>query len=139
MAKRDAAGSRPARVGERIRAELMELYARGQIKDPGARGLVVHEVLVSGDLRYAKIFVRLLEPDASGPRRTGLVAALDRAKGFLRRQLGDRLRLRYTPELTFLWDDTTERVSRIESVLEEIALEDAGREDPREGSSEGES
>ena len=122
MAKTD--GGRPGRVGERIRAELMELLLTGAVKDPGVSGAVVHEVIVSNDLRHAKIYVRLgeLEPGESRVKR--LMRGLERASGFLRRELGQRLQIRYTPELKFFWDETTERAQRVEELLEEIRQED---------------
>ena len=65
--------SRPARVGERIREELMELVLRGAVKDPRARGAVIHAVKVSGDLRHAKVWVRLAELDPSAARQKELI------------------------------------------------------------------
>lgn len=116
--------TRPDRVGERIREELMDMFLRGELKDPGARGTVVHGVRVSGDLRHATIYVRRGEPETSDRRRDALLAALERANGFLRRKLGQRLRLRHTPELRFEWDDTTERAARIEEILHELHEQD---------------
>lgn len=115
--------SRPDRVGERIREELMDMFLRGDLKDPGAQGVVVHSVRVSGDLRHATVFVRRGEIETSERRRAALLRALGRANGFLRRQLGQRLGLRYTPELRFEWDDTTEKAARIEHILHELAEE----------------
>lgn len=121
MAKTD--GGRPGRVGERIRAELMELLLVGAVKDPGVQGAVVHEVIVSKDLRHARIYVRLGELEPSAARVTRLMRGLERASGFLRRELGQRLQIRYTPELKFFWDETTERAQRVEELLEEIRHE----------------
>ncbi len=114
---------RAARVGTRIRAELMDILLMGKLKDPGTRGAVVHEVKVTGDLRYARVFVRLGELDPSDGQKSALLKGLERAKGFLKRQIGDRLKLRYTPELVFLWDDTTDRATRIETILDELKTE----------------
>ena len=115
---------RPARVGERIRAELMEMLLLGQLKDPGTQGAVVHAVKVTGDLRHAKVYVRLGQVDPPQRAKEGLMRGLERAKGFLRRQIGDRLGLRHAPELTFLWDDTTDRAGRIDAILDEIAKQE---------------
>lgn len=114
---------RPARVGQQIRVALMDMLLMGRLKDPGTRGAVVHEVKVSGDLRYARVYVRLGELDASDPQKKALLRGLNRAKGFLKRQIGDRLRLRHTPELEFVWDDATDRATRIESILHELKTE----------------
>src|SRR5688500_11464526 len=117
-------GSRPARLGERIREELMDLLLRGAVKDPGASGAIVHAVDVSGDLRHAKVYVRLGDPSVDEARRRSLLRALGRAGGFLRRELAPRLGVRHMPELRFLWDDSAERASRVEELLEEIREED---------------
>lgn len=111
---------RPARVGERIREELMDLLLRGAVKDPGAAGVVVHSVQVSGDLRSARVWVRLGEPMTDETRQRSALRALGRASGFLRRELGPRLGVRHTPELSFLWDETAEHAARVEELLEEI-------------------
>ena len=116
-------GERAARVGERIRAELMDLLLRGQLKDPGVQGAMVHAVRVTSDLRYARIYVRLGTPDPREARKAALLSGLKRATGFIRRTLGQRLQLRYNPELQFFWDDTAERADRIETLLEEIKRE----------------
>lgn len=116
--------SRPARVGERIREELMDLVLRGAVKDPRARGAVIHAVKVSGDLRHAKVWVRLAEIEPSPARKKELVVALGRASGFLRREIGARLGIKHTPELSFVWDDTAERAARVETLLEEIREEE---------------
>lgn len=117
--------NRPARVGERIRQELMELLLRGAVKDPGASGAIVHAVTVSGDLRHATVWVR--SDDLAGAdeaRRRRLLAALERASGFLRREVGARLQIRYTPELRFVWDETAERAARVEALLDEVREEE---------------
>lgn len=116
--------SRPQRVGERIREELMDLLLRGAVKDPGAAGVVVHEVRVTGDLRQARVFVRLTEPRPDEARRRRALAALARASGFLRREVGARLGIRHTPELSFVWDESAERAARVEELLEEIRAEE---------------
>ncbi len=116
-------GERTARVGERVRAELMELLLKGQLKDPATHGAVVHAVQVTADLRHARVYVRLDEPEPSEARRRGLMRGLERAKGFLRRAVAKQLKLRHAPELAFFWDDTAEKASRIEQILDEIAKE----------------
>ena len=117
---------RRERVAERIRGELMEMLLRGDLKDPGARGAVVHAVVVSGDLRHAKVYVRLGELDASEARRAALLRGLGRAKGYIKRQLAERLGLRYTPEIVFLWDEAADRATRIDAILDELAGERGG-------------
>ncbi|MCB9591876.1 MAG: 30S ribosome-binding factor RbfA [Sandaracinaceae bacterium] len=114
---------RTARVAERIRAEVMDLLLTGKIKDPATHGAVVHAVQVTADLRQARVYVRLDELEPSDARKKALMRGLGRAEGYIRREVGKRLELRYSPELTFLWDDTVERASRIEEILDEISKE----------------
>ncbi len=119
---------RSVRVAERIRSELMDLVLSGSVKDPRVSGAVVTNVRVTDDLRHARVYVRLLEQDPPERRRKELVTALGRASGFLRREIGARLHLKYTPELRFEWDETVDRAARIERVLDEIREEEAGDE-----------
>lgn len=122
-------GTRPARVAERIREVLMELLLAGQVKDPGVSGAVVHDVRVTNDLRQARVYVRLGEIEVDARRRERLLRGLTRASGFLRREVGSRLGIRHSPELTFFWDDTTERATRVETLLDEIRAEESHREE----------
>lgn len=108
------------------------MLLRGAIKDPAVAGAIVHAVEVSGDLQHARVFVRLGSLSASEAQRRALLRGLGRASGFLRRELGQRLRVRYTPELRFEWDDTAERATRIESLLEEIRVDEVRASEARE-------
>ena len=111
---------RSDRVGERIKAELMDMLLRGSIHDPAAAGVYLTQVVLSGDLRYARVYVRLTDSDAPDAARVDAVKALNRAAGFIRRSLSPRLQLKYLPELRFFWDDTVDRAARIEAVLAQI-------------------
>lgn len=121
--------NRPARVAEQIRGELMDMVLRGEVRDPAAAGVVVSNVQISPDLRHARVFLRATggmgeaEPDA-------VVAAMRRAGGYLRREIGRRLQLRHTPELVFEWDEVVDRALRIETLLDEV------RREPRRGEDE---
>ena len=92
--KRPAEGSRAARVGERIREEIMSLLLSGAVKDPGVREVVVHSVDVSGDLRIARVYVRLSHPEPSEREKQRALSGLGRAQGFLRKRVGAHLRIR---------------------------------------------
>lgn len=111
---------RSDRVGERIKAELMDMLLRGSIHDPAAAGVYLTQVALSDDLRHARVYVRLTDGDAPDAARQGAVKALNRASGFIRRGLSPRLHLKYLPELVFFWDDTVDRAARIEAVLAQI-------------------
>jgi ribosome-binding factor A len=122
-----ATSNRPSRVAERVKEELMHLLLKGEVRDPGATGVYVSFVAVSGDLKLARVYIRLTEAAPSEASRLAAVRAMNRAGGYLRRQLAPRLELRHLPELSFHWDDQPDRAARVEELLAEI-----GREQPPE-------
>jgi ribosome-binding factor A len=119
---------RSTRVGERVRTELMALLLRGSLRDPATEGVFISDVRMSKDLRYARIYVRLTACEMHDEKRRNAIRALARATGYLRRELAPRLKLRYVPELRFLWDEQVDRASRVDSLLEEIRREQQDRE-----------
>lgn len=111
---------RMERVNEQLRDEISNLIAR-EMKDPRLRGMVsVTTVETSPDLRRARVFVSVLGTD--GERDDSLVA-LRRAAGFFRHELGERLRMKRTPEIDFRLDVSIERGARIMSLLREVQSE----------------
>ena len=119
-------GVRAKRVAEGIREEIAGLLSL-EIKDPRAAGAVVTRVEMTDDLRSAKVWVRLLDPNGDGERRKELVDALTRAAGMLRREVTQRLGLRHAPTLRFLYDEGVEKSSRVEQLLAEIEVERRSR------------
>jgi ribosome-binding factor A len=117
---------RSVRVGERIRAELMEMLLRGEVHDPGVADVLVSAVKVTDDLGHARVYLRRLQ-GASEAEKERAVAAMGRAGGFLRRELSRRLALRAVPALRFYWDDSVDHGMRMEEVLEEIRRERAAQ------------
>jgi len=113
-------GSRPERIADQVRAALGELLTR-EVKDPGIGFVTVTRVHVTPDLQLARVYYTSLG-DAAARRNT--TRALGRAAPFLRRQIGHRLRVKRTPELQFVFDESIERQDRIERLLQEIR--DAG-------------
>ena len=119
-------GDRPARVGERIREELSLLLLR-RVNDPGLTPVTVTEVSVTKDLRIAHVnYSALVAPG----ERPAVAKALRRSSGYLRRELGHLLGLRYAPELQFHYDDSFDRGARIDAILRGIP---EGKEGPDEG------
>jgi ribosome-binding factor A len=119
-------GDRPARVGEKIREELSLLLLR-KVNDPGLAPVTVTEVSVTSDLRIAHVnYSALVAPE----ERPAVAKALRRSSGFLRRELGHLLGLRYAPELQFHYDDSFDRGARIDAILRDIPEGKAG---PDEG------
>ena len=117
---------RPARVGERIREELSLLLLR-KVNDPGLAPVTVTEVSVTKDLRIAHVNYSAL---VAKEERPAVAKALRRSSGFLRRELGHLLGLRYAPELQFHYDDSFDRGARIDAILRDIP---EGKEGPDEG------
>jgi ribosome-binding factor A len=111
-----AQGTRPDRVGDQIRAEVSDMLVR-ELHDPGFGFLTITRVRVTPDLQVARIYYTTMG-DAEARRNTE--RAFGRAAPFIRRQLGRRLRLRRTPELEFVFDESIEGQDRIERLLQEI-------------------
>ena len=109
-------GSRPERVADQIRAEVSSMIAR-DLHDPGLGFITITRVQVSPDLQHARVYYTTLGDAAA---RAGTGKALDRASSYMRRQIGQRLRLRRAPELTFLFDESIAQQDRIEQLLQEL-------------------
>ena len=105
------------RISEEVRREV-DAIIREELGDPRIGGTFsVTRAEVTGDLRYAKIYVSVLEDD----RRDDLLEALKSAKGFIRRSLGKRMIIRYSPELIFISDKNIEYGVHIAKVLADAA------------------
>ena len=113
--------SRQTRVGEQIRLELSDLLAR-DVHDPGIGFLTITHVKLSPDLQQARAYYTTIGDDKA---RQETRKALDRATPFLRRHIGQRLRLRRVPELSFLFDESIEKQDRIEKILQDLNAERA--------------
>ncbi len=113
-------GKRTQKVAEQVRAELMGLLITGDVHDPAVATAMVSAVVLTDDLRIAKVYVRLLEANPEERKKKAMFSGLERAKGFLRREVAQRLKLRYAPELRFYWDDSVDRGRELENVLTEI-------------------
>lgn len=115
--------SRNRRIAEQMRRNLSEIVRR-ELKDPRLQFLTITRVDLSGDLSHAKVFFSLLQPDADpGPA----AAALDRAAGFVRSQLGRSMHIRQIPELHFIHDTSLSEGARITSLVEEAVEQDRRR------------
>jgi len=111
---------RVARVAERVRVELADLILRGELRDPRARGAIVSAVTITRDLSLARVFLRVLEAEASDERKREVVKAFESARGHLRHELAIRLAIRNVPDLRFAWDDTTENAARLDALFAEV-------------------
>lgn len=109
------ANNRIGRINEEIQRELSSLI-RG-LKDPRVHGLVsITAVDTTPDLRYAKIYVSVLDKSDVNE----VVKGLKSAGGYLRRELGRAVQLRYTPELTFVADDSIAEGAHILELIEKM-------------------
>jgi len=118
------ASHRPDRVGDQIRQVLSELLSRGTVHDPGIGFITLTRVKVSPDLQMARVYYTTLG-DESARRETA--KALERATGFLRRHVGERLELRRVPELTFQFDESVMHQDRVEQILRDLHAEEDQR------------
>ena len=101
------------RISEEVRREVDRII-REDLSDPRVSGTFsVTRAEVTRDLRHAKIYVSVLEDD----KREGMMAALKKAAGFIRRELGHNIIIRYSPELTFVSDENIAYGVHIAKVL----------------------
>lgn len=116
---------RPERLAEAIKAETADILR--QLKDPRIGFVTVTAVDVSSDLRYAKVRVSVMgDPE----EQAQTLRTLQRAQGFVRSELGRRIRLRYAPEVTFTLDDSIREGIRLTTLIDEISRREEGG--PRE-------
>ena len=109
---------RTSKVGATIRDALVEIFRR-ELKDVNLGLTSITDVEISPDLHFARVYVTgLTEEEAKT-----VVTELQQRRGHIRSLLGQHIRLRYTPELDFRYDETTMRASRIEQLLSDIKNE----------------
>ena len=108
---------RKKRVGDEIRRVLSERILRG-LCDPLPGFVTVRDVEVNRDFTRAKVFFSVIGSD---DEKAEAQAVLDDSRGMLRREVGRRVRLRNTPELVFIQDDSGERAARIHALLDDVA------------------
>ncbi len=117
--------ARSDRVAEQIRRELADLI-RLELKDPRVNLVTLTDVEVTPDYAHAKVFFTSLAGDE---HLEEITAGLKRASGFLRRELGRRIRIHTLPELHFVYDASVERGSRLSSLIDEAVQSDHREED----------
>ena len=115
------ANYRVGRVAQEIQREVTDILFKS-IRDPRIEGVTVTGVEVTGDLQQAEIYYSTLSGEQEDKKETQ--AGLDKATGLVRKELGQRLSLYKTPELTFKRDESIEYGNRIEALLNQIKEED---------------
>ena len=106
------------RISDLVRSHLVELLNR-KANDPRLQMVTITKVIVTPDARYADVHFSVL---GGVEEQTETQAGLDSAAGWLRRELGRRLRLRNTPALTFHYDPSLERGEHIAGILDELRI-----------------
>ena len=110
---------RSDRVGALLQRELSDIIHRS-LKDPRVGFCTVGHVEVSSDLKYADVSVSVV---GNNKQKQTALAGLRSASGFLRREIGNRLDLRYTPELRFALDKSADHLMKIDRLLKEVQQE----------------
>jgi ribosome-binding factor A len=117
-----ATNVRRQRVADRIRAELSDLIRR-EMADPRLELVTVTDVTVDRELAFANVFVSSAVAGGAASaeeRQREIMAALHGATGYLRREIGARVRLRTTPQLLFHWDPTPDRGAHLAEILDSL-------------------
>ena len=120
---------RTQRIADRIQEELSEMLIY-DVADPRLSGVSVTDVSVDRELAYADIHVSALEGEE---RSQEILKGLERANGYLRRELAQRIDLRKFPRLRFHWDPTFERAERIEQLIASLKDEQGSTMDEASG------
>jgi ribosome-binding factor A len=116
------------RVGEQMKKELGDIISR-KIKDPRIGFVTVTDVQVTGDLQQAKVYISVLGDEE---QRENTLKGLAKAKGFIRTEIGQRIRLRKTPELIFEFDESMAYGNRINTLIHELQRDEQSDGDEKE-------
>jgi ribosome-binding factor A len=119
--KREMPFSRSERMSQQIHRELANIFLEGGLRDPRLEGIMVMSVKLTKDLRFAHISVHL---PAEGAARQGVIEALERAKGFLRKCIATALTSKRVPELRFQADESLDAMGHIDDLLAESRKSD---------------
>lgn len=110
---------RLGRVAEAFKEEIMDIIQR-DLKDPRIGFVTVTRVEISVDLKHAAVFLSILGDKV---KKEETLKAMERAKGHIRTELGKRVRLKFLPELEFVYDMTIEDSFRVSEILKKIHKE----------------
>jgi len=131
MTKIEKSFSRKDRVAEQVRRELAELI-RTELKDPRVGMISITDVEVTADYSHAKVFFSTLAGSEHVP---AIMTGLQKASGFLRRELGKRISIHMTPQLHFVFDQSLERGADLSKLIQKaVAISEASDPDSEPGS-----
>ncbi len=125
MEKRRGERIRPERVAEQIRMDVAQIL-QNDMKDPRLGLVTCTRVELTRDLRYAKIYVSVL---AEGSEKEQTLKALEGATGYVRRRLTERIGLRVSPEIRFIFDPSVEYGIRLDELIEKTREQSPEEED----------
>jgi ribosome-binding factor A len=114
---------RQEKVEELLKVEISDIIQR-ELKDPRVGFITVTDVEITPDLRHARVFVSVLGDES---QQKASMKALKSASGFIRGELGKRIRMRVTPEIEFRVDESIERGARIFELLQQIKKDEPGQ------------
>ncbi len=109
---------RMEKVNQQIKREIGNMIQYGDINDPRLTFVTITYVDCSKDLQHARVGFSVLSNDRK--KIQSVQEGLSSARGFIRKLIGQRVRLRYTPEIVFIHDDSLSYASKIDDTLEEI-------------------
>lgn len=110
-----AQSQRQLRGGELVRRAVSDIIGEGHIHDPGLSGVsvTITEARMSPDMRHAQVFVSVL----GGGEADRAVAGLNRAAGFIQKELGRQIEMKFTPRLRFIADDRFDEAGHVDEIL----------------------
>ncbi len=115
------AGKRAARVGEELLREVADVLTR-KVRDPRVRAATLTGIQLSNDLKHAKIFYSFI---GGGEDIKQVQAGLDSATGFIKREVGQRIELKYIPDVVFKFDPTLKKAQYMEELFERVRSSEA--------------
>ncbi|HEY8909620.1 MAG TPA: 30S ribosome-binding factor RbfA [Desulfosporosinus sp.] len=120
---------RPNRLAESLKEEISQLI-RVELKDPRIGFVTLTSVEVAGDLAHAKVYISVLGTEDEGKESLDV---LNRAAGFVRSEIGKRIRLRHVPAIVFVYDPSIEHGAHILKLLRDVEVpDDTGKDESHE-------
>ena len=116
--------NRPERVAEHLKEEISRII-REELRDPRIGFITILRVDITKDLRFAKIYYSILGTDKD---KKGTADALKSGSGFIRRLIGETIKLRYLPEIRFVLDESAQYGIEIQKILDKINAEPKNQE-----------
>ncbi len=117
------AGERALRVGDQILKEIATLLL-DRVKDPRVQGVTITGTKLSDDLKIARVYFSVIGEKSEIEKA---LDGLNSAKGFIKREIGLRMKLRYVPEIKFVYDPSLEGGSHLDRIFEEIQKNEGTR------------